>query len=33
VLCHEAGMYDVASFLERPEQIPRLDAMVTGPKG
>jgi CubicO group peptidase (beta-lactamase class C family) len=30
VLCHEAGLYDVASFLERPEQILDWDAMVTG---
>jgi CubicO group peptidase (beta-lactamase class C family) len=33
VLCHEAGMYDVASFLERPEQILDWDAMVTGLEG
>ncbi len=30
VLCHEAGLYDVASFLERPEQITDWDAMVAG---
>ena len=30
VLCHEAGLYDVASFLERPEQILDWDAMVAG---
>lgn len=30
VLCHEAGLYDVASFLERPEQILHWDAMVAG---
>lgn len=29
VLCHEAGLYDVASFLERPEQILDWDAIVT----
>jgi CubicO group peptidase (beta-lactamase class C family) len=33
VLCHEAGMYDVASFLERPEQILDWDAMVAGLEG
>ena len=33
VLCHEAGMYDVASFLERPEQILDWDAMVKGLEG
>jgi CubicO group peptidase (beta-lactamase class C family) len=30
VLCHEAGLYDVASFLESPEQITDWDAMVAG---
>jgi CubicO group peptidase (beta-lactamase class C family) len=30
VLCHESGLYDVASFLERPDQITDWDAMVTG---
>ncbi|HYU39523.1 MAG TPA: serine hydrolase domain-containing protein [Acidimicrobiia bacterium] len=30
VLCHEAGLYDVASFLERREQIFDWDAMVAG---
>jgi CubicO group peptidase (beta-lactamase class C family) len=33
VLCHEAGMYDVASFLERPEQVLDWDAMVAGVEG
>ena len=30
VLCHEAGLYDVASFLERPEQILDWNEMVAG---
>jgi CubicO group peptidase (beta-lactamase class C family) len=30
VLCHEAGLYDVASFLERPEQILDWDAVIAG---
>jgi CubicO group peptidase (beta-lactamase class C family) len=30
VLCHEAGLYDVASFLERPEQITDWEAMMGG---
>jgi CubicO group peptidase (beta-lactamase class C family) len=30
VLCHEAGLYDVASFLERPDEITDWDAMVAG---
>jgi CubicO group peptidase (beta-lactamase class C family) len=30
VLCHEAGLYDVASFLERREQVSDWDAMVAG---
>jgi CubicO group peptidase (beta-lactamase class C family) len=30
VLCHEAGLFDVASLLERPEQINDWDAMVAG---
>jgi CubicO group peptidase (beta-lactamase class C family) len=33
VLCHEAGLYDVASFLERPEQILDWDAMIAGLEG
>src|SRR5262245_18071239 len=33
VLCHEAGLYDVASFLERPEQILDWDEMVAGIEG
>lgn len=30
VLCHEAGLYDVASFLESPDQIVDWQAMVGG---
>jgi CubicO group peptidase (beta-lactamase class C family) len=30
VLCHESGLYDVACFLERPDQITDWDAMVAG---
>jgi CubicO group peptidase (beta-lactamase class C family) len=30
VLCHESGLYDVASFLEGPDQITDWDAMVAG---
>jgi CubicO group peptidase (beta-lactamase class C family) len=30
VLCHEAGLYDVASFLEGPGQIVDWDTMVAG---
>jgi len=30
VLCHESGLYDVASFLEGPDQIVDWEAMVAG---
>jgi CubicO group peptidase (beta-lactamase class C family) len=30
VLCHESGLYDVASFLERPDQVTDWDAMLAG---
>jgi CubicO group peptidase (beta-lactamase class C family) len=30
VLCHEAGLYDVACFLEGPDQIVDWEAMVAG---
>jgi CubicO group peptidase (beta-lactamase class C family) len=33
VLCHEAGLYDVASFLQKPEQTLDWDAMVAGLEG
>jgi len=33
VLCHEAGLYDVASFLEGPEMVLDWDAIVAGLEG
>jgi CubicO group peptidase (beta-lactamase class C family) len=30
VLCHEAGLYDVASIIERPEDVLEWDTMVAG---